>query len=165
MLDLRFRESNIPRPTDAAAPDRLRDGAFNADPLCILRRKGAGSLTRPALLECIMVRSRTHRDRATLPIGTQRSLCTALAIPAGEFDHNRLIIARIDRWHPTAARLAGRTGHLLGLPIDRKIGRCKAVGFRRLAPIIAPDWTHKIQSGAVLTFDKEFRIDIAILRQ
>ena len=112
-----------------------------------------------------MLRLRTNGDRAALPVGTQRSMHTHLAIPAHEFDHNRLVLAHIDRWRPTATRPASRTCPMMSLPIDREIGRRKALGFRRLAPIIAPHRTQKIEVLALFTLDEQFRIDIAHINE
>src|SRR5919109_1587324 len=122
MLQMRFRQANVARPTQVKRAHPLGEGAFNARPQRVLRLKLCRGLAVPRRLEGLMVDLGPDRERARFGFraGTGGPHHTRPAVFVGKANLDHLLARHVPVRLPLPTLFALWTRGCVSLPVDRK---------------------------------------------
>src|SRR5689334_12250068 len=150
MLKVHLRQTDVAGAAQMHAVHSLRECSFNAGAGTVLGGVGLLRLTRPGNLQRRMLRARAQREQTPGRAGAAGLEGAPLAMPAGEArPHHPPPLTGVDG--PALARIAGRTGCDLPVPIELEV--LKGEGARRSGLLLLvlgrwPDECHTVVADA-----------------
>src|SRR5215207_988610 len=142
----------------------LRERALDAGACTVLGGVRLLCLTHPGDLQCRMLRARAQREQTPGRASAARFEGAHLAMPAGEArPHHHPPLTGVDR--PALARMAGRTGCDLLIPIELEV--LEGEGARRsgLPLLVLGRWPNEHHTVVADAGHQLFRVNIPGIHQ
>jgi hypothetical protein len=161
MLQMGFREADIPCAAHVAGANAIGERAFNPRTARLFRFELWGGLACSARHQRLVLLARPEGEIPSIMLGTFRSLNTLATISTGKLDLDDGMIAVVDRWGPVLARVSHGADHALLLPIDREMADIKGPLGVGLPADTPTRWAAQVYPIDALALCQEFGIDIA----